>query len=148
MLLIYLMNKQRNPYPTSDIIIEVPDGKIILIERENEPFGWAIPGGFIDTGESAVAAAIREAKEETSLNVSINELFGVYSKPERDPRFHTLTVVYIAKIVSGDAKANDDAKNLGVFNENNLPENIAFDHRDILNSYFEYKKTGKKSLSV
>jgi len=142
------MNKQRNPYPTSDIIIEVPDGKIILIERENEPFGWAIPGGFIDTGESAVAAAIREAKEETSLNVSINELFGVYSKPERDPRFHTLTVVYIAKIVSGDAKANDDAKNLGVFNENNLPENIAFDHRDILNSYFEYKKTGKKSLSV
>jgi ADP-ribose pyrophosphatase YjhB (NUDIX family) len=137
------MTEYRNPIPTVDIIIELDD-KIILIERKNPPHGWAIPGGFVDYGESLEDAAIREAFEETSLNVKLYEQFYTYSKPERDPRHHTITTVFIAKAVDGHPKANDDAKSLNLFTLNSLPDNIVFDHRDILMDYFRYKKTGKR----
>ncbi|MCX7994766.1 MAG: NUDIX hydrolase [candidate division WOR-3 bacterium] len=127
----------KNPLPTVDIIIEV-EGGIILIKRKNPPYGWAIPGGFIEYGESAESAAIREAKEETNLEISDLKQFHVYSDPERDPRFHTISVVFTAR-GKGTPKPKDDAIEIGIFNRNNLPEDIAFDHRRILNDYFDKK---------
>ena len=131
-----------NPIPTVDIIIEIDDG-IILIERKNHPFGWAIPGGFVDYGESLEEAAIREAKEETSLNIENLKQFHTYSSPDRDPRFHTISTVYIAK-GRGVPKADDDAKNLKIFKEGNIPSDIAFDHRKIISDYFIFRKTSRK----
>lgn len=143
-----MAEKYRNPYPTVDIIIEVPDDQgVVLIERKNPPHGWAIPGGFIDYGESAPNAAIREAKEETSLDVVLTELFHVYSDPKRDPRSHTMSTVYIARIDSGTMEAADDAISIGVFNEHNLP-GLVFDHKLVLDDYFYYKKHGKKQNPV
>ncbi|RMG58427.1 MAG: NUDIX hydrolase [Deltaproteobacteria bacterium] len=133
---------QRNPYPTVDVIIEV-EGKIVLVKRKNPPYGWAIPGGFIDAGERAEDAAVREAKEETGLDVKLVDLLGVYSDPDRDPRFHTLSVVYVGR-ASGNPVAGDDAGEVGLFDEKSLPEDIAFDHRKILEDYFAYKKEGKR----
>ncbi|MFH1114953.1 MAG: NUDIX hydrolase [Pseudomonadota bacterium] len=124
----------RNPVPTVDIIIRVDDG-VVLIERKNPPFGWALPGGFIDYGESAESAAAREAKEETSLDVLELRLFGVYSAPDRDPRHHTLTVVFTGR-GEGRPKAADDAMRLEIFDQGNLPENMAFDHAKILEDFF------------
>ncbi len=130
--------KYRNPFPTVDIIIEISGG-IVLIERVNPPHGWALPGGFVDYGESLEASAIREAKEETSLDIRLEEQFHTYSDPDRDPRHHTLTTVFIAR-ADGIPRAADDAKNLGIFTEENLPQPIAFDHRKIISDYFRYKK--------
>jgi len=127
----------RNPIPTVDTIIEM-EGGVILIKRKNPPYGWAIPGGFIDYGESAEDAAIREAKEETNLDITELRQFRVYSDPGRDPRFHTITVVFIAR-AKGIPKARDDALEIGIFKKKHLPEEIAFDHRKILNDYFNKK---------
>ena len=124
----------RQPRLTVDIIIEVNDG-IVLINRRNPPYGWAIPGGFVDYGETVEEAAIREAKEETSLNVEKLHQFHVYSEPDRDPRAHTISVVFVAKGI-GVPKAASDAKGIGVFKRENLPKDIAFDHRKILEDYF------------
>jgi ADP-ribose pyrophosphatase YjhB (NUDIX family) len=124
----------RNPVPTADIIIRVEKG-IVLIKRKNPPFGWAIPGGFIDYAESAESAATREAREETSLDISDLRLFGVYSAPDRDPRQHTLTVVFTAH-ADGTPIAQDDAADIGVFTRENLPSQLAFDHGKILDDYF------------
>ncbi len=132
--------KYRNPVPTVDIIIEVTGG-IVLIRRKNEPLGWAIPGGFIDYGESAEHAAAREAKEETSLDVEDLALLGVYSDPERDPRMHTISVVYTAK-ATGTPRADDDAADIGVFTRDNLPSPLAFDHAKILVDYFRTREGG------
>ncbi|HDH02561.1 MAG TPA: NUDIX hydrolase [Nitrospirae bacterium] len=129
------MHKYKNPLPTVDLIIEYDSG-IILIKRRNPPHGWALPGGFVDCGESLEAAAVREAKEETGLDVELVRQFHVYSEPERDSRFHTITIVYIAR-AKGIPRAGDDAADVGVFTRDNLPEDIAFDHRDILMDYFE-----------
>ncbi|WP_051904434.1 argininosuccinate lyase [Hippea jasoniae] len=130
----YPVKIYKNPIPTVDIIIEV-DNKIVLIRRKNEPFGWAIPGGYIDYGESAEDAAVREAKEETGLDVELKSLLGVYSKPDRDPRNHTITTVFVAK-AEGTPKASDDALEIGLFDKDNLPQPIVFDHEDILKDYF------------
>jgi len=124
----------RNPIPTTDVIIRIDSG-IVLIERRNPPYGWAIPGGFIDYGESAEDAAIREAKEETGLDVTDLSLFGVYSQPDRDPRRHTLSVVFTAH-AEGLPQAADDAANVGVFQRQSLPSPLAFDHARILADYF------------
>jgi ADP-ribose pyrophosphatase YjhB (NUDIX family) len=126
----------RNPIPTVDIIIEIESKGIILIKRKNPPFGWAIPGGFVDYGESLEEAAIREAKEETNLDVKLIRQFHTYSDPKRDPRHHSISTVYIAK-GKGKPKAKNDALEIGIFNESNLPDEIAFDHRSILNDYFK-----------
>lgn len=131
--------RYKNPVPTVDIIIELQGQGILLIERANSPFGWALPGGFVDYGETLEAAAIREAKEETSLDVQLVEQFHTYSDPARDPRQHNITTVFIAR-ASGTPKASSDAKNTGVFLENNLPENMAFDHGTILRDYFARPK--------
>lgn len=134
----------RNPTPTVDIIIELidrPDRPIVLIERHNIPLGWAIPGGFVDYGEPVEAAAKREAKEETCLDVELIEQFYVYSDPNRDPRQHTLSVVFIAT-ATGEPQAADDAKNIAVFAPWQLPKNLCFDHDKIIKDYLHYRHFG------
>jgi ADP-ribose pyrophosphatase YjhB (NUDIX family) len=137
------MIKYRNPIPTADVIIEMEkeDGRlgIILIERKYEPPGWAIPGGFVEYGESLEKAAVREAKEETSLDIRLITQFHTYSSPERDPRKHTITTVFVAE-AEGVPKAMDDAKNIGLFCRDEIPSPLAFDHERILEDYFRWKK--------
>ncbi len=121
-----------------DIVIELKEGEIVLIRRANPPYGWAIPGGFVDYGETVENAAVREAAEETGLDVRLTHLLGVYSDPERDPRHHTISTVFVAK-ASGTPVGQDDAAEAAVFTQDNLPEDIAFDHRKILSDYFSSK---------
>jgi 8-oxo-dGTP diphosphatase len=134
--------KKLTPLLTVDIIIEI-DGGIVLIERKNPPHGWAFPGGFVDYGESLEKAAVREAKEETSLDVQLIEQFHTYSDPTRDPRHHTVSAVFIAK-ARGVPAAADDARTAEIFTEANLPAAIVFDHPRILRDYFDYKRTGQR----
>jgi 8-oxo-dGTP diphosphatase len=134
--------KLRNPLLTVDIIIEI-DGKIVLIERKNPPHGWALPGGFVDYGESIENAAVREAAEETSLAVNLTDQFYTYSDPHRDPRHHTVSTVFIAT-AQGEPRGADDAKTARLFGETDLPTAIVFDHRQILRDYFTFKKTGRR----
>jgi len=129
----------KNPIPTVDIIIEIESKGIVLIKRKNPPYGWALPGGFVDYGESLEEGAVREAKEETDLDVKLTQQFHTYSNPNRDPRHHSISTVYIGK-AKGIPQAKDDAIEIGVFNESNLPAEIAFDHRSILNDYFISKR--------
>jgi 8-oxo-dGTP diphosphatase len=125
---------RKNPLPTVDIIIECGGG-VVLISRRNPPHGWALPGGFVDYGEGLETAAIREAKEETGLDIRILRQFHTYSDPNRDPRGHTITTVYIAE-ADGIPKAGDDAGEASVFREGGMPEPLAFDHGKILADYF------------
>ena len=127
--------KHRNPIPTIDIIIEIA-GEIVLIKRRNPPHGWAIPGGFVDYGESVEQAARREAKEETGLDLGSLRQFHTYSDPKRDPRHHTISVVFVAQAM-GEPRASSDAADIGLFTEETLPEQLAFDHRQILDDYFK-----------
>ena len=127
----------RNPYLSVDAIIEI-NGGIILIKRKNPPPGWAIPGGYVDYGESVEDAVIREAKEETGLDIHLSRQFHTYSDPGRDPRHHVVSTIFIAS-ASGTPAADDDAKEVGIFTKDNLPEDIAFDHRQILEDYFSNK---------
>lgn len=131
----YIIHKiQSGPFITVDIIIELPEG-IVLIERSNPPYGWAIPGGFLDYNESLEDCAIREAKEETSLDIYDLRQFHTYSKPGRDPRFHTVTTVFTAK-GRGVPKADSDAANLKVFKpQEMLKLDLAFDHKQVLSDY-------------
>lgn len=134
------MTEYRNPVPTVDIIIELGGG-VVLIERKNDPHGWALPGGFVDYGESLEDAARREAEEETSLKVRLKRQLHAYSDPARDKRMHTLSVVFVAE-ADGRPEAKDDAKGVGVFTENDLPSPIVFDHARILSDYFRWKREG------
>jgi len=129
-----------NPFPTVDIIIEI-NGGIVLIERRNEPLGWALPGGFVDYGESLEDAAAREAREETSLAVGNLRLLGCYSDPGRDPRQHAISTVYAAE-GAGVPLAADDAANLAVFPLDSLPGKLCFDHARILADYIRLKNKG------
>lgn len=130
--------RYRNPVPTVDIIIEVASGGIVLIQRKNPPPGWALPGGFVDYGESLEAAARREAREETALEVRLLRQFHTYSRPDRDPRQHTISTVFIAR-AAGRPQAADDAAALGVFTRDSLPFPLAFDHAEILDDYFNQR---------
>jgi ADP-ribose pyrophosphatase YjhB (NUDIX family) len=130
--------ENRNPLLTVDIIIECRNG-IVLIERKNPPFGWALPGGFVDYGETLESAAVREAMEETSLRVHLVDQLFTYSDPDRDPRHHTVSTVFIAT-AQNSPKAADDAVNAGIFTEAGLPTPLVFDHPRILKDYFAYKK--------
>ncbi len=124
----------RTPLLAVDVIIETPEG-IILIRRKNPPHGWALPGGFVNYGESLEAAAVRETKEETSLDVKLVRQFHTYSAPDRDPRGHTVSTVFIARAHSCP-HARDDAAEAKVFTQEDLPSDLAFDHRRILKDYF------------
>ncbi len=127
----------RNPLLTVDAIIEI-NQRIILIKRKNPPAGWAIPGGFVDYGETLEEAAIREMKEETSLDINLVRQFHTYSNPDRDPRHHTVSTIFIAT-ATGTPEAEDDAIDIGIFTSDTLPAEIAFDHRQILEDYFQGK---------
>ncbi len=130
----------KTPLLTVDIIIRFQGG-IVLIERKNPPPGWALPGGFVDVGESVEEAAVREAREETSLEVRLTEQFHVYSNPKRDPRFHTVSVVFIGE-GTGVLEGRDDARRAAVYTSADLPADIAFDHGRIVRDYFHYQETG------
>ena len=138
-----MKSQPKTPLVTVDIIIEVENHGMVLIERKNPPHGWAIPGGFVDYGESLEAAAVREAKEETTLDVRLTEQFHTYSDPHRDPRFHTVSTVFIAT-AQGLPHGSDDAKTARLFTQDTLPSPIVFDHGQILKDYFRYKETGKR----
>ena len=135
----------RNPALTVDIIIQLQGG-IALIERKNPPYGWALPGGFVDYGESLEAAALREAKEETGVDLFDLKQLRAYSDPARDPRQHTVTVVFSAN-GRGEPKAADDAKHLQVFPLDRLPGELAFDHDKILSDYIAFLKHGESAGS-
>lgn len=127
----------RNPVPTVDILIFDPAHGVVLVERKNPPFGWALPGGFVDYGESCETAAVREAKEETGLDVVLERILGVYSDPDRDPRQHTMSVAYVARAADiSQLKAGDDAKSCSFYRPGELPE-LAFDHARILDDYLK-----------
>ena len=128
----------RNPYLTVDIIIETSGG-IVLIERKNPPLGWALPGGFVDYGETVEQAAMREALEETTLKVQLLEQFHTYSDPKRDPRHHTVSTVFIAT-ADGTPKGCDDALSAAVFQLTALPSPLVFDHQKIVNDYIQYRR--------
>jgi len=130
-----------NPVPTADVIVEMPGGRIVLIRRKNPPQGWALPGGFVDYGESLESCAVREAKEEIGLDVELVHQLGTWSDPSRDARRHTITTVFVARPL-GDAmlRPADDAADARVFSRNTLPGPIVFDHGEILEAYFRWKE--------
>ena len=139
------MPKPVTPIIAADALIELidqPGRPIVLIERKNIPYGWAIPGGFVDVGEPLEVAAVREAKEEVTLDVKLTALLGVYSDPKRDSRGHTITAIYAAQ-ATGTPIAADDAKSVGVFMLDDLPSPLAFDHAQVLEDYRRYRETGE-----
>lgn len=130
------MPRPVTPLLTVDIVIELIDRRdrpIVLIQRRNEPLGWALPGGFVDVGETVEQAATREAREETGLIVDLRQLLGCYSDPQRDPRGHTVSIVYVAT-ARGEPEARDDARAVGLFNAAHTPP-LVFDHARILADY-------------
>ena len=137
--------KYHNPTPTVDILIERAEhpGTLVFVERKNEPRGLALPGGFVDEGEWVADAAIREAKEETGLDIDIVELFHVYSNPKRDPRQHTVSTVFIARAL-GTPIGGDDAARCIVAAPDALPRSLVFDHATIVADYVAYKRTGAR----
>ena len=140
------MANYKIPSLTTDIFIFDDNLDFILIKRKNEPYKdcWALPGGFVEYGETVETAAIREAKEETSIDVTLKDLVNVYSKPDRDPRGHTVTIVYTAKGDISEKKADSDASDIAIFSLEKLDEiNIALDHEKIINDCL---KTVKKSI--
>ncbi len=136
------MVEHKNPTPTVDIIIEI-DERIVLIRRQNEPHGWALPGGFVDEGETVENAAVREAAEETNLKVTLQDLLYIYSDPERDPRKHTMSAVFVAK-ASGEPRGADDAAEARLFARDEIPDDLVFDHARILDHYFKFRTTGER----
>lgn len=137
------MANYKIPSLTADIFIFDDDFNFILIKRKNDPYKdcWALPGGFVEYGESVETAAIREAKEETSIDVELKNLVNVYSKPDRDPRGHTVTVAFTAKGNMNNMKADSDAKEIAIFSAENLDEiEIAFDHEEIIKDCLKVAK--------
>ncbi len=137
------MTTFRNPAPTVDAVILVPDDRVVLVRRANPPLGWALPGGFVDEGETLHDAAVREAAEETGLAVDLSEQFFTYSDPARDPRQHTLSTVYIGW-AEGNPKGGDDAAEARAFPLDALPEDLCFDHATIVADYLTYRRTGRR----
>ncbi|MGA7800457.1 MAG: NUDIX hydrolase [Gammaproteobacteria bacterium] len=137
------MSRPVTPLLTVDVIIEMsdrPERPIVLIERRNPPLGWALPGGFVDVGERLERAAMREAREETCLQVQLQTLLGCYSDPARDSRGHTVSAVYVAQ-AEGAPRAQDDARSLALFDPQRAPK-LAFDHRLILDDYLRFRRLG------
>ncbi len=138
------MSRPVTPLLAADIVVELtdrPGRPIVLIERLNPPHGWAIPGGFVDLGERVEQTAVREAREETGLIVTLRALLGIYSDPARDPRGHTVTAVYVAE-ARGEPQAMDDARALAIFAPDRLPSGLVFDHETVLADYLAYRVAG------
>lgn len=138
------MSRPVTPLLAADVIIELtdrPGRPLVLIERKYPPHGWAIPGGFVEVGERLEQAALREAEEETSLRVTLKVLLGCYSAPDRDPRGHTVTAVYVGE-ARGEPLARDDARHLALFTLDGLPAQLAFDHDQVLRDYRHYRESG------
>jgi 8-oxo-dGTP diphosphatase len=133
----------RGPRPTVDVIAELPVGSVVLVRRRHPPPGWALPGGFVEVGESAANAARREFREETGLDVQLIELFHVYSDPARDPRGPTLGVVFTGRAAGTPVGANDAAEARS-FPLDALPTPLAFDHGVILSDYRHYRADGRR----
>ena len=136
--------KPVTPLLAVDIVIEMhdrPGRPIVLIERKYPPHGRALPGGFVDVGERLEQAAVREAREETALDVRLLFLLGCYSDPERDARGHTVSAVYVAT-ASGEPQAQDDAQHLALYDPAQCPP-LAFDHAQIIADYRRWRATGQ-----
>ncbi len=139
------MSRPETPLLTVDVIIRLqdqPDAPLVLIERKHPPQGWALPGGFVDIGETLEQAAVREAREETGLHVQLQLLLGCYSDPQRDPRGHTVSAVFVAD-ARGEPQAADDAKAVKLATLDKLPADLVFDHGRILEDYLHYLQTGE-----
>lgn len=137
----------RNPIPTVDIIIEWGDRRILLIERVNPPHGWALPGGFVDYGESLEKAAIREAFEETGLKIRLLQQLHSYSDPDRDPRQHNITTVFLAR-AEGTPVASSDAKSCQIVSLDELPGPLVFDHERIIEDYRRFRYEGEDPFAM
>ncbi len=137
------MPDPKNPAPTVDVVILLPGDRVVLVSRGNPPPGWALPGGFVDEGETLEAAAVREAREETGLDVELVEQLHAYSDPRRDPRRHTISTVFLGR-AAGEPVGGDDAAEARAFSWSGLPAAIAFDHRDILADARRYLLTGAR----
>jgi 8-oxo-dGTP diphosphatase len=135
------MPEPRGPSPTVDVVISVPGDRVVLVRRAHPPPGWALPGGFVDVGETMEAAAVREAREETGLEVTLEALLGVYSDPRRDPRRHTVSAVYLGR-AAGEPRGGDDAAEARAFAWAELPAPLAFDHGEILADARRFLLTG------
>jgi 8-oxo-dGTP diphosphatase len=133
----------RTPSLTTDVVILMPDGRVVLVRRKNPPPGWALPGGFVDVGEPLEAAAAREAREETGLEVALTDLLYVYSDPRRDARGHTASAVFLGR-AGGEPVGADDAAEARAFRWDELPSPIAFDHGRILADARRFLLTGTR----
>ena len=132
------MSERAKAYLTADIIIEMGDGRIVLIRRRNPPHDWALPGGFVDPGESLEGCAVREAREETGLEIELRHQLHTYSEPDRDPRGRSVTTVFVAS-ANGTLRAGDDAAEVARFDAAEPPTPLAFDHAQILADYLRWR---------
>jgi 8-oxo-dGTP diphosphatase len=137
------MPEHRNPAPTVDVVISLPEDRVVLVARRFSPLGWALPGGFVDEGETVEAAAVREAREETGLEVTLTDLLGVYSDPRRDARRHTLSTVFMGR-AAGQPAGGDDAAEARAFRWDALPSPLCFDHAEILADARRFLLTGAR----
>lgn len=133
------LEEWRQPRLTVDVLVEDGDGRILLVRRANPPPGWAIPGGFVDYGETIEAAAVRELREETGLPVTLTAQFHTYSDPARDPRHHTITTVFLGR-AAGEPRAGDDALEARFFPPDALPSPLAFDHAAVLRDFGDFRR--------
>jgi 8-oxo-dGTP diphosphatase len=125
------MPEPKGPAATVDVVILLRGDRVVLVERKYPPPGWALPGGFVDVGETLEAAAVREAREETGLDVELIDLVYVYSDPRRDPRRHTTSAVFLGR-ADGEPAGGDDAAQARAFAWSALPSPLAFDHAEVL----------------